>query len=156
MFTSSLRRWSPIELGFIEVTTAAFSGLSTHWCQTLRSDEKVALPPMQLHRQCVRSSSSFLTGHRNLGITQDPRVLQAAQPISTRSFWSDALCWTAGVHTHRTSTTRGYCSPPEEEDWAAGPSLSRKFLDIFSSGNNIIFKKILEYNNLFNSFSGSL
>lgn len=53
--------------------------------------------PMELHQQGFWSSSSFLTGHRNLGITQDPRVLQAAQPISTRSFWSDAPYWTTGV-----------------------------------------------------------
>lgn len=97
-------------------TAAAFSGLSIHWCQILRffflrKGEKtkpnisLGMFPMELHQQGFWSFSSFLTSHRNLGITQDPRVLQAAQPISTRSFWSDALYWTTGVHTNRTSTT---------------------------------------------------
>lgn len=101
--------------------------------------------PMKLHQQGFWSSSSFLTGHRNLGITQDPRVLQAAQPISTRSCGSDALCWTAGVHTNRTRTAKKkrILFPTRGRGLSCGSVFVWKVFGHFSSGNNIISKEIL-------------
>lgn len=91
-----------------------------------------------------RSSLSFPTGHHNLGITQNIRMLQAAQSISTRSFFTEVLCWTAGVHTTGTSSVW------KERILFRGGRLS-SWSVLFLQGTTLFLKKYRK-KNLLNSF----